>query len=320
MEDQREIKYFNILKEAFLMTWNKGSMWFFGLLVFLGSLASIFNNSKISDQKNQLMESIQFFNQNHPAISASMVFVLVMLAISLYLLKIIATAALIKMSNNIAIYRQAKIKSIFSESKEFMWRIFLMELLVSIVTLVSIMVILYPISYLFTLDSKALASIFLIFGLLIVSLLILLSFYLIKYGKIFLVLGNLPIKSALESAYGLLEKNIQRSITFGIISIGLNLFFMIVLMLIVSIIVLFSFLIGFLFYLMLSISSVSASIVIASFLLFFIIFSLFSWFNAFMQSAWVLFFQQVSLRKNNHKKAKEPVLETDAIIPDPEAV
>ncbi|EKD58223.1 MAG: hypothetical protein ACD_56C00169G0002 [uncultured bacterium] len=315
----KEIDYFDILKKAFFMTWHNKFMWFFGFFVCIGSTAAAFNNPE-AIQPSQLLQWIQLFNQKYPLLSASLTFLFILAIAALYLLKIVSTAALIKISNNITVYRQAKIKTIFAESKEYVWRMLAMEILIGAVTFFIATAIILPIAYLYSLNSQFLAFTFLIFGFIIISILIILAFYLVKYGQIFLVLSDSKIKNALESAYELLEKNLKQSALFGLISIGLNFLFILLLILIIFALVLLFSLIGFLLYLFFAKSGALISLLTMGFVLIILILGLFSWFNAFMQSAWVLFFQHLSLEKKEDDKEKETEIETSSIIPDPEAV
>lgn len=317
----KEINYLEIIKNAFLMTWQNKKMWFFGLFIFLSSLSSTFNNSEITaEQKNQLYSRFQGFFQTYPLASASVAFIIILVLIALFLLKLASVAALIKISNNISVYRQAGIKNILSECKPYIWRLLVMNILVLISVFAIITLVLLPIVYLFSLGSVSLASVFLIFGVIIIALLLILAYYLLRYGQIYLVLGDMDLKSSLESAYELLENHLKSSLAFGLISIALNLIFLITLMLIIVIVGFVFTLLGFFVYQFFSQTGTAFFIILGAILLLIAIAALFSWFNAFIQSAWVLFFQQISLEKKQAKKEKETKLETDAIVPDPEAV
>lgn len=321
-KDKKEINYFEIIKKAFLMTWKNKSMWFFGFLVFIGSFTFIFNNSEISDeQKNQFTNSIQNLFQKYPLLTGAITLAIIIIVAVLYLLKLVATAALIKMANDIAVYKQTKIKSIFSESKEYIWRLLGMEIIIALSLFVISITILMPIAYLFSNNSNLLAAIFLIFGFLIIALIVLLAYYLLIYGQIFLVLGQMNIKMSLESAYELFEKCFKESLFFGIIAVALNISFLIILSFTLIIVSLILALIGFLAYLAFSNTGAISFLIIGGLILLAVTILLFSWFSAFMQSLWVLFFQQLSLKKKKDKASeKENEVVADAIIPDPEAV
>lgn len=313
----KDINYFEIVKNAFVMTKKNKSMWFFGFLVFIGSLVSKLNfNGKFPKGQQETFHSLIDTIQKYPNISIALTAFLIILAIALYLLKLIATASLIKLSNNIVLYGQMKISLVFNEGKIYVWKLLGLEVLVWLTLIIVAALLLMPIGYLFSLDSKVFASIFLLFAAIILLSLFLLVFYIVKFGQIFLVLSEIKLRTAIESAYELFIENIKESMIFGLISIAISLLFLMATMLLALIFAFITALIAYLAYLIFAKVGSIIIVTISAAVLLVLIATIFSWLIAFFQAAWVLFFQQISFKKANEDEITET--EAQSILPTPE--
>jgi len=316
----KQIQYFNILKRAFMIAWENKFLWFFGLLVFLGSLISSFNfSSDDTTKQNAQAQLILSYIQKHPTFFLEILLAFIVLIVILFLLRIIGLAAIIKSVNNIAIYRQSKISAIFSEIKKYFWQLVLLDIIIGI-TLMMVMIVLFiPIAYLLVLKAKMFATISIVVAIIIIVVLIIIASYLRHYAYFYIVLGNMKIKMALEAAYMLLRKNIWESLIMGCIGIALGIVaMMLISALLLSLALLFSPL-GFALQSMFAKTGMLIVLITSVIVGSVILLALFSFFTAFVQSSWVLFFQEISLEKKEENKIFEKV-EVAEKIPDPEII
>ena len=317
----KKIQYFEILKRAFIMVWENKFLWFFGLLIFIGTpfTSFSFNSEGTTQQNDKNFEAILSYIQKYPKIFIGLFLSLIILMIVLFVLRIIATAAVIKSTNNIVVFRQSKVSSIFSEAKKYFWQLMLLEIII-IATLIVIMIILFtPVFYLWMLKATILAIASATIAAIILLVLIIIAKYLRKYAYFYMVLGNMKIRMALESAYLLLQKNVWKSLIMGCIEIVLVITAMMLLSAVLLLLAPVYSLLVFFAHLLFSQVGITASLIFCfiigcAFLLIF-----FSFFTAFAQSAWVLFFQEISLEKKEEKKISEKI-EVAEKIPNPEVI
>src|SRR5665648_199063 len=112
----KNINFLEIIKQAFSLTWKNKFLWLFGFLVFLGSITSSFNlQNGASDKNTDSTSSLTIFIQPHPGLFISLSVLLIIIIITLFLLKIVATTAIIKSANNITLYKQLSIWAIILE-------------------------------------------------------------------------------------------------------------------------------------------------------------------------------------------------------------
>jgi hypothetical protein len=320
-KNMKKIQYFKILKHAFLMVWKNKFLWLFGLLIFLGSLPSnlSFNGNGTAEQSEKAWATILNYIQKYPKIFVGLILLLIVLIIILFVLKIIATAAIIKSVNNIAVYGQSKISAIFSETRKYFWQLALLEIIIGLAFTIIIVILIVPVIYLWILKAKVLAVISAIIATIIFLTLTIIAQYLRKYAYFYVVLGNMKIKMAFEAAYVLFVKNIWESLIMGLIGIAVS----IVAMMLSFILVLFLAIIcapfGLIAYLVFAKTGALVILILGIVISVLGMMILFSYLTAFIQSAWVLFFQEISLEKKEENKIFEKI-EGAEKIPDPEVI
>lgn len=312
----KKIQYLDILKKAFFLTWENKFLWIFGFLVLLGSVSSNFD---VYGKQSEQNSNAAAFIQQHPGLFVAMGIFIIVIAIVFFLLKIMATVAIIKSANNIALYRQLSIKAILVETKKYLWRMLLLEIIISISLLAVVMVVAVPVIYLFFLEANFFAYLSLALAILIVFPLVILAYFLQRFAWLYVAIGNFEIKMALESAYGVFTENVKPSLIMGLITILLSLLLLIVLPILSLLIALVVLIPGFIAYLLFA--KIGATIFVVIGVLSIAIFSLclFSWYAAFMQVVWLNFFQQIAFEKHKEKKIVEN-LETEGSVSSPEAV
>lgn len=317
----KKVQYFEILKRAFLMVWENKFLWFFGLLIFLGSfyVSFNFNSNGTAEQSDRIREIFSNYIQKYPKLFIGLVLTLVVLMIILFVLRVIATAAIIKSANNIAVYGQSKISAIFSEARKYFWQLALLEIIIGFAFAIVVVILIIPIIYLWILKATILAILSAIIATIILLTLIIIAQYLRKYAYFYIVLGNMKIKIALESAYILLIKNIWESLIMGLIGIGVGMVAMMVIFVFILAIAIMCAPFGFIIYLAFAKTGALVILILGIIIGCAAMLTLLSFLTAFMQSAWVLFFQEISLAKKEENNVFEK-MEVAEKIPDPEVI
>ena len=317
----KDIQYFDILKNAFLVTWKNKFLWFFGFLVFLGSFGSNLNmnNGSAIVEQGKKIKIISTLIQNNPNLFTALSFILVLIIIALFLLRIIAVAGIVKSVNNVNLYRQLSVVAILKEAKKYLWRLLLLEFLVGIVLVLVTLVLATPVLYLFALNAKLLASCALVAAIVIIVPLIILAYYLHRYASFYIILANEKLGMSLESAYAIFAKNIKESLVMGLLTIVTSFLSLAV--------IIFSFVflaivfapLSLIAYLIFAETGAMVFLIIAILLCIIVFCAIFSLYESFLQAAWLLFFQQIALEKHKEKKISEK-LEVEGKIPSPEVV
>ena len=256
---------------------------------------------------------------NSYALFAAIVLLTFAAAIVFLILRLFGSASIIRSANNIVVYRQSTIGAIFFESKKYIKRLFLLELVVTIAVLVLATLLLVPVAYLFALNVAAWTVIFFAMALVILIPLLVLVYYVRRFAYMYIIIGEMDIKTSLDAAYGLLEKNFSSSLLAGCIAIALNIALWVLIFCVIIVIVLVIAPFAAASYFIFAQTGLMVVLLLGALLLILALLIIFSWFEAYLQTFWVLFFQQISLEKQEEKKILEK-LEIDGKIPTPEAV
>lgn len=315
----KQIIYLDIFKEAFALVWKNKFLWLFGFFIMLGSASPSVNFRNSGSDSDALPSQLVDFFQNNPAIAVSAIIVFVILNIALFLLRLIGTAAIIKSTNNIKVYRQSKIRTIISETKGYVWRLFMMEIIVSFTLLLLAIVLFTPIVYLFVLKAYVLGALSLVGAATIMLGIVIISIFLRKYGGMYIILADTKIRPSLEGAYNLFRKNIKESLFMMLISLALNIlvFFIFFFGLVSLALVFLPF--GWLAYITYAKTGAIAVMIVGLIIAFVLALIIFSSLAAFTQTAWLIFFKQISADKNEEEKLAER-LAAENKLPSPEAV
>jgi len=129
----------------------------------------------------------------------------------------------------------------------------------------------------------------------------------------------MKIRTALETAYHLLRKNIRESLVMGCVAVALGIAALAVffLLIIIAAVIISPF--GLMAYLIFAKAGAIAVLIIGVIIEVVILVSLFSGYASFSQVVWVLFFQEISLEKQE-KKITVDEAEAETKIPNPEVV
>lgn len=212
-----------IMKKSAAIVWQNKFLWWFGLLIALGSPGS-FN---FSGSDNQMEKSGQFVNvlKDHWQAALAAALALFALGIILYLLSLIAKAGLIKSVYKINLGRKTTFKEGWREGKKYLGKLFLLGILTGIVIIVVFLVLATPAVYLFIIKSWISAV---ILTLLAVAIFIPLAFVIAVteiLAEYYIVLSNLKVWSAVEAGYNLLIKNISKNIIFSLLMLAAGMIF-----------------------------------------------------------------------------------------------
>lgn len=318
-----EIRYIEILKQAFSLTWKNKFLWFFGFLVFLGSISFQFNynffQGKNSEAEKNLSYLGELFLQNR-TLFIVMSIALIVVALTLYVLKVLGSLSIIISANNLPLYRQMKKNSILVNAGKYFWRVVLLDLLLGFLLVAILFLVGAPVALLISFKSFGFAFIVGMLGVLIVIPLAVLLYFVKVYSLLNISLADTSLRFALESAQKLFLGKIKESLLMGLSLWLTGMIFWLALFLAGSGVLLVGALLGGLVY---AFVSKIAVIVIA------VIFSLpvlagwiliASFFQAFSQVVWLIFFREISSLKYEERKTIEEVGLEEGVISNPEAV
>jgi hypothetical protein len=297
----KNVSYLEILKQAFVISWKNKSLWVFGFFVLLGSFPSFNFNFTPDDEKGKKLESAIGFLGKHESLLIGIVLIGVLIIAGVVFLKIIGTAALTKASNNISVYGQSSIKSIFSESVEYFWKLFFMDLVIGLGLGIIAFILASPGIYILFFGEKTLGFFLLVVAIFIFIPLGIIAFFLKKFATFNIVLANMKTQVSLELAYQIFRKKLKESLIMAIVAIVMNMAVCILYIFCIISVAFIFILLGILFYLVFS--KMGALIVagIGVFVAVILFIIIYSWYSFFSQAAWVVFFQHMIFERKNEK-------------------
>lgn len=311
----QEIQYSDILKKSFLTSWKNKFLWLFGFFIFFSLLAE----EVVNFSKDVLFENISFLKKFGYLLNNDPVFFFLVLALIFVLLflRTLSIGGLIKSLNDPKLYKQKKISEILRESLKYFWKLIGLGISLGIFVLFILVLLAFPVSVLLSLKATFFGMTMLTLAILILIPLLLLAFFLKKFGYIFVVLSGSKLKEALEFSYGVFSCYAKESLFMFFILFGITAFFFSTSFLLLLVVIkLTSFLTG-------SMVSLSSSLKMTGCIALWIIaITLIAWafsfLNVFVQAAWLEFFSRISMQKNSEKLAKKTnIFENE--ISDPEA-
>lgn len=317
----KKVDYIKVFRDAIKITWRNRFLWWFGLFVTLGSIGNMnysFNRSKNPEFGRVIGEQFQNIFQDHLSwllLGAALVFLLLAL-------RILGKGALIKSAHSIANNQLSSYRSGFKEGKKYFLRLIGLGIFLTFFLIVGMLVLATPVIFLFANGNHVVGVVLAIFAILILIPLVIIFVFLKEFSSFYIVLGDLKIFSAIESAYALFEKNILSSIIFALLFIPLGIIIMfLAIMLLIPLAIIFLVL-GFISYLILS--KIGAFIVLLLGVLVLVPAFIFirSIWEVFAQTAWVLFFQEIASPKSEEtiQEKTEEIEEKEESLPEPNPV
>jgi hypothetical protein len=315
-----KIKYIEILKSAWSLTWKNRRLWWFGLLIALGSPGLNYNlgkNEKIDSATFQ--KASDFASQHLPWIIAGAI-IIFLLVIFLMLIGIIARAGLIKSIDSVSKNQPMSFKAGLKEGKKYLGKLFLLGLAIFFLIFASIVVLALPVTFLAISKSYIFAIFLGILALLILFPVMILAGFLYLFGNLYVVLADLSVWNALEKSYELFRKNLLSSIIMYLLFIPVSLaLFMAGVAVFILLAVVFA-AIGVAMYAAFSKigAIITAAIGISIFLA--IMMAVRSVFETFSQAAWYLFFLEIAKPKAEEMVVEAILEKKEEVLPVPDPV
>jgi hypothetical protein len=314
----KNLNYLAIIKKAWDISWSNRYLWWFGLIITLSGAGSSFNyNSKNSQTFSPMAEHWWNFASAHLAIVIAAATIVFAIFVILFVLEIIARAGLISAIHEISHQKSLGFKAGMKEGITCFWKILGLKIVVGLSLLFTILIIALPIVFLFISHAVWAGIILTLIALAILIPLLILGFFIGNYGTLYIVMGKISIRPAIENAYALFIKNLANSLIMWLIFIPLGIIFVLVIIALLILLAIIFVVIGAILYFILHV----AGIIIAATLgiLIFAIIALLasSFYQTFVQSVWIIFFQEIASPKIA-ETAEETVVETKPVaVPDP---
>jgi hypothetical protein len=307
------IDFPQILKNAWQITWKHRFLWWFGMLIALGSgggmqYRSIGNQEKNS-QGEMMMETWRRIMDHYGTWIWIGVAVIIVLVIIVWVLRIISQAGIIRSLDQVSRGEATNFASGFAQGKVYFWKIFFIDITISFLLLLLIIVFLVPVIFLFTNKAIVLGILIALMAVAIFIPVAVMAGYMRRYSYYYIVLANLDVREALENSYLVFRRNIIPSIILSLIFIPISIIFFLAIISAAIIIGASFFILGLIAHFIFSAVAVYIIIGIAILIFVAVVILFRSVFETFVQTVWYLFFKQIA-----SEKIAETVLEEKAIV------
>jgi len=319
-EKLKQLDFVKIVKESFVLAWQKKYLWWFGLFVSLGSFGT-FTPSYQSEQNPEsevVMDKFSTFLSNNAGLILIGISIIIILLFIFFLLSILFRGALIKSIGLELENKKSNFREGFKSGKKYFGKIFALSLLFFFFLLVVSLIMSIPIIFLFSSEVFVLGGILLFVAILIFIPLLILIYFLLHLGYLYIVLGNLPVFQSIENAYALLRKNLASALVMMCVFLVTGIMLSTALLFIFIILFIILFLIGLLLFFLLKTAGLIIAVILSALIVIPLFFSLRAIYEVFYQAAWINFFHAIAKPKAEEKltekiPAPKPVPATDAI-------
>lgn len=305
----RNINYLEIIHNAWRITWKHKFLWWFGFFAAAMNVGNSFFYLLAGEkEENKNLDSTVDFVTKHPGWLMAAVIGVLILYLAFFFIQALAQGSLIKSIGRISRKEPSSFKSALRDGKTYLWKIFLIRILIGLSMLCIGAILFTPIVILLYLKADPIAVILVFLALIILIPLSFLALFMEIYSLMYAVIGDLPIWLSLENAYLVLRKNLTPSIIMGLIVIMVNSLtgiFMVMLLLPLLIAVI---LIGLLITLAFQKTGIALTVITGFTAAFVLLIFLRSVYGVFTQSLWILFFEEIGSPKSD-KEPGEPVEE-----------
>lgn len=316
------INHIKILKDAWNITWKNKFLWWFGLLIALGSPGMNFNFNPGGDENindSMFQKASDFIIQNIHWVITGIIFFAIILII-LTIIGIIARAGLIKSIDSICKNKTANFKQGMREGKKYLGKLFLLGLSIFFLVFTSMILLSLPVIFLAVNKAYAFAIFLGILAFLILIPAIALATFLYIFGSLYTVLADLKLWNALEKSYELLRKNLLSSIIMYLLFIPINLALFIAGATALILIAVIFILIGLAMYAIFSKIGAIVTGIGGLFIFLVIAMAVKSVFETFVQSVWYLFFLEIAKPKTEEKVEEEILERKEEVLPVPDPI
>lgn len=292
------INYIELIKKSFQMTWQNRYLWWLGFfMIFSSGGINLFKFSSPEKNNTQDTERIwNFISSNLSWIIPSVIF-LILFLILLSILGIFARAGIIRSAEKIEKKERFGFKIAMKEGKKYFWKFFFLNILLSIAMALIATVMIAPIALLFSVKAYIIGGILIFIAILIFIPLAIIFAFIKIFGQIYLVLGNLKLKDSIENAYHLFLKNIKNSLIMAILFIPLCLALGFISLAVFVILAIVFGLLGLLLYFAFKMIGIFLAIGLGVLAFIIFILTISSFYQAFAQIIWVLFFKEIASPK-----------------------
>jgi len=205
---KKSVPYIEILKQAGRVVWQNRFLFWFGLLMAIGSPGSFNINTGNNNDFGAPGEAAKNFFETHWGIVLALVIILFIIGIILFLISLIAKAGLVKSVNLVAQNKKTNFKTGWKSGKIYIGKLFKLAILFFLATFAVIVILAVPVIYLIAIKFWFGAILVGIFAIAIFIPLIFIFALTKIYAEFYIILSDLRIRSAIETGYGLLVKNI----------------------------------------------------------------------------------------------------------------
>ncbi|MDQ1283785.1 MAG: hypothetical protein QG620_133 [Patescibacteria group bacterium] len=307
----RKVNYIGAVKDAWNITWRNRYLWWLGFLASLcgfGGMNYISNNGQLENNEFE-KQALDFISQSYQWFLWLGIF-LVLIFILLLVASTIGRAGLIASINSEIKGEKKTFKEGWREGKKYFWKFLLLGFFLILSILAIIIILATPIAVLFASHAYFTGAFLSMFAVLIIIPIIFLLVFLKIYGQIYIAVGKLSVRAAVENACRLFQKNLWESVVMSLffIPLGIVWFFSVITLLIPFLIVFGAS--AFVIYLL---AGKIGAIAIASigFILFLAgVLFLRSVYETFAQSIWIFFFREIASPKEE-EKVTEPETEKE---------
>lgn len=316
----QKIDFSDIFKSAWKITWRNRYLWWLGFFMFSGSgLGNFSYRGSGQDQAldPQLAVFLNFL-QNHLALVRVAFLGLAILFLTLLVLGMFSRAAAIRSINDLQLYRNLGLWRLLKVGANYFWKILFLEILLAVGTFFLILILVVPTAVLFYLKAWALGIFLALWALAILLPALFLLYILRQYATLFLVLTDCPIGESLKKAYGLFKLKIKESLLMALWLILSGFAFGFLVLASLLPVALVFLLVGLILYIFLAQAGILVALILAALVWLGLVLYFGSLYEIFKQSAWVIFFKEISLLKIEEKK--EEAEKVSQVVPSPEAV
>ena len=301
MTQQPSIDYITLIKEAFSLVWHHRFLWWFGLLIALGGIDTwqfSYDTSHQTTSPNELNQwGLQTFSalaQHHAHWIITGIILLGVLGIFLYIIRLLSLAGLFLSVQELLQNKTTTFRKGFHQARPFVKPLFVLHLfIVGILLILSFALATPGLLLLNTAATHAFSFIAFSLAFVIAIPLFITFIFIRRFGEIYLVLGKLSVRGALDAAYELFRKNIAKTLFMAILLLLAQILFTSLFFFALLILLLIGVALGLLL-------AAIHGIVLGIFLVtgFFCVLALFlivqSFLQAFINTAWLLFFRNIA--------------------------
>jgi hypothetical protein len=295
------IDYLRILKNAWKITWRHPYLWWYGLFVALaGGLGNFnfnFDQKQFDDGWQKYGDQAQTFFADHITLVAGIVSFLIIGGIIFIPLGLVGRGALISSVKTILKGEASDYRMGFGEGRKYLGKLFLLGLALIFLILACLTILSIPVIFLIANKSYVLGITLGITAILIFIPILVLTTYLRVYGQLYIVLGKIGVRAAIEQATNLFQKNLPASLIMGLLFLPIGLAFVAAVLALLLPLGLFFGPLALVAYFAVGKIGAAVAIGLGIFIFLLGVLALRAVYEVFAQTVWTLFFHEIASPK-----------------------